>query len=113
MKKRGFMCLATSLTLTATLVALPTAEALAASWQDGSVSCSRTKPFSFVETKTKGSYRGIKGPGKPHLVMSYGLNPSVYVYGSAPGVNNGGPWRVTSSGNIDTHFTKGFCLIHG
>lgn len=89
------------------------AEANAASWKDGNVACSQSQPFSFVKTKTKGTWRAITAPGTGYAVNTYNMNPNMYITGIGQGVNRGGYWKVNSNNNVDTGYTTGYCQNYG
>src|SRR5690606_33995614 len=113
-------------------LALP---ALAVSGEAGILSCGTSKPFSYVQWRTKGIWREVTPPGVrdvhvPHPVGTKGIwrevtppGASTIHYGDQPagmwisgvhqGVDGGGYWDILSSNYTDTVYTKGYCQNFG
>ena len=110
-RKRAWQRVGASTAVLAILLtlALP---ALAVSGEAGILSCGTSKPYSYVQWRTKGIWREVTPPGAS--TIHYGNQPAgMWISGVHQGVYGGGYWDILSSNDTDTVYTKGYCQNFG
>lgn len=93
------------------LAALLATPAQAAIGKNGTVGCSGSKPFAYVQFKTKG-HRSWIAPGTGAQLGQPGSDTTWYS-GSREGKKYGGYWFASGTVDLDTVYTTGVCQAFG
>lgn len=84
----------------------------AASFQNGSRSCSPPTQFSWITGKTKGASQMIMPPGTGAEHWRYNLSTTAWTSTTKQGITSGGYWEVASINLVDTAATKVWCASY-